>query len=523
MHEKITRIMIAISPAILFASLQVCGQNVFKEQLDFQTGAVPGKMIELPGGDVVLQGQIFLPSGYNLEFFSRIDALGNIVWTRQFADSANWVHWNYLMFVDSTGIIHSIGNKCTDLDMNGNIVNRKSLSYGMLAARRSGNGYKVASNGFIYDMDSAYNPSATAKRISISSYQPVQYRDYGFIRTSDQGFVYYGRCTKTSSQTSESKFYFVKFDSLTQLQWYKIYKSANPADSVFSVSDLIQTSTGDYMAAFTSDLPWNHVYTLKLDSSGNVRSGRRIPVPYQSLYFHVTEDPATGNYLFAMNMQPGLISSRTAGVLKTDTALTILSSSYYTDSVSNYYAEQFSEILPLSNGQFILKTPKFYGVPQRLGIFLMKTDSAFLTGCNDTPISYTDSAFEVVPAADTLTVTTINNVTTSSLADTVWVSNYSLTVFCQTVGITQVEDGNSFQVFPNPFSHSISIDFQNRDLQHADVSVRNIFGQTVYSNQLYLPDRSGAAALDLGFLASGFYLLEIISDGKRTVKKIVKD
>ncbi|MBK8415950.1 MAG: T9SS type A sorting domain-containing protein [Bacteroidetes bacterium] len=80
-----------------------------------------------------------------------------------------------------------------------------------------------------------------------------------------------------------------------------------------------------------------------------------------------------------------------------------------------------------------------------------------------------------------------------------------------------------FSIYPNPFNSKVKLEIQNHNLKQATISIRNVFGQIVYSylenyiNTIYIKE------IDLSFLANGIYLFEIISDGRRSFQKVIKN
>jgi hypothetical protein len=89
--------------------------------------------------------------------------------------------------------------------------------------------------------------------------------------------------------------------------------------------------------------------------------------------------------------------------------------------------------------------------------------------------------------------------------------------------ITEINENtiNSFSIYPNPFSAELSITLQKK--QQATISIKNVLGQTVFSKQLQTLNFKLQTTLDLSFLEKGIYLMEVVTDGERMVKKVVKE
>ena len=82
--------------------------------------------------------------------------------------------------------------------------------------------------------------------------------------------------------------------------------------------------------------------------------------------------------------------------------------------------------------------------------------------------------------------------------------------------------GEFFSVFPNPFTSFLSITIPEQNINHLSITIKNIFGQTVFSKQPETLNRKPETSFDLSFLPQGIYLVEVIADGERMVKKVVK-
>jgi hypothetical protein len=84
---------------------------------------------------------------------------------------------------------------------------------------------------------------------------------------------------------------------------------------------------------------------------------------------------------------------------------------------------------------------------------------------------------------------------------------------------------DNINIYPNPFNSEISIRFQIQNLKQVTLTIKNVLGQTLLRHVGGTPSPSGRAGvgLDLSFLSKGIYLLDILIDGERTVKKIVKE
>jgi hypothetical protein len=192
-----------------------------------------------------------------------------------------------------------------------------------------------------------------------------------------------------------------------------------------------------------------------------------------------------------------------------------LSSTYYFNTVSNYTNEGFSRTIPLSNGQFLLKTLKSYYPTQAYNIFMMRCNANLLTGCNDTAVTYIPSAFGMLSVPDTITVTSFSSSVSSFPATAAGVSNAAVTTVCQfPVDAGNEYNGTEMDIFPNPVQNSISVNHGNKNYPEAKFIIRNILGETVLESK--------EPKMNVSFLLPGIYLLEAVIDKLRMVKKMVK-
>ncbi|MBS1592763.1 MAG: T9SS type A sorting domain-containing protein [Bacteroidetes bacterium] len=95
---------------------------------------------------------------------------------------------------------------------------------------------------------------------------------------------------------------------------------------------------------------------------------------------------------------------------------------------------------------------------------------------------------------------------------------YHLTVCGSTVGITEVINGVSLNVFPNPNQGSFNVSISTDDRITGDISVMDALGRTVHTEAL---DVTGTKqiALDLGNVSAGVYVLLVNTANGKAVKQ----
>jgi len=80
----------------------------------------------------------------------------------------------------------------------------------------------------------------------------------------------------------------------------------------------------------------------------------------------------------------------------------------------------------------------------------------------------------------------------------------------------------SFSVHPNPFTDEFHITLQKQNIAQATFIVENILGETIFSKQENNLSGTYTKTLDLRKFSRGVYLLHVVLDGERTVRKMVK-
>ena len=88
--------------------------------------------------------------------------------------------------------------------------------------------------------------------------------------------------------------------------------------------------------------------------------------------------------------------------------------------------------------------------------------------------------------------------------------------------INNLSEKLKFNVFPNPFSRDLEITLAQQNLHQATISITNLLGQTIYTQNETNLSTSYTKMLDLRYLASGGYWVSVGVDGARVTKEIIK-
>ena len=80
----------------------------------------------------------------------------------------------------------------------------------------------------------------------------------------------------------------------------------------------------------------------------------------------------------------------------------------------------------------------------------------------------------------------------------------------------------SLSIYPNPFNSELDITLTQQNLHSAAVIITNILGQTIYTQHETNLSPTYTTMLDLSYLPNGVYFLEVVADGERMVREVVK-
>jgi hypothetical protein len=200
-----------------------------------------------------------------------------------------------------------------------------------------------------------------------------------------------------------------------------------------------------------------------------------------------------------------------------DTGAPLLS---YTDSLGytsgvdyvTFFQEDYYEDGVFTDGFREVKFPGTSGLPDSIQAF-ERPDIA-------TPYQYTASLLPTYNSYNNPTAFYVKSLLTGT--DTMAkVSFYYETYEDGISGIDPVANNKDFNVYPNPFSNNINIDWKGKQQSNVTIRLTNIVGQEVYKTSMKLT--TGKNAISIPSLNSGNYILLIQdADGKSWSSKMVK-
>jgi hypothetical protein len=93
--------------------------------------------------------------------------------------------------------------------------------------------------------------------------------------------------------------------------------------------------------------------------------------------------------------------------------------------------------------------------------------------------------------------------------------------FCTTTGVEEIESLSSFDVYPNPFSNSTTVEFSLTQPEKISIDVYNLLGEKVTSvAEATYGIGSHTATINADNLSQGVYYMTAIIGGQKLTKKL---
>ncbi len=540
---------------ILFVNL-IYAQNPLVKQWDMRFGGIDD--------DYVMSFQQTADGGFIFGGFTYSDISGNL--TQSSWDTSIWKGDFWVIK------INSIGNIQWEKRYGGKLLDR---IYSLQQTNDGGyilGGYSVSGIGG----DKTQTPCAGMGDydywiIKIDSLGNKQWDgDYGgnsydFLcsinQTEDSGYILGGysssdsTCDKTQPLTGgqgDSDYWIVKIDSLGNKQWDKKFGGSQQED----FGTAWQTFDGGYIVCGSS---WSGIsgdksqpvvgvddyWIVKTDSLGNKEWDKNFGGSSQDQFPCISLTNDHGFILGGRSQSPvsGDKTQPTQGnwdywILKLDS----LGNKQWDKDFGASYVEYLTNIFQTSDGGFLLsgssesnasgdKTENNLGTEQT---WIVKTDSlgnkqwdkTIFTTIRDvvgSGIQTSDGCYAFCSS----TTSGIGGYKSQNNWDiTEMTFDFWIVKFCDTTS-TGIEESDPkialCNIYPNPFSSEVSITIQKQNLKQSSFIIKNTLLQTVFIKEENNLSTPYTKTIDLSFLTSGIYLLNVIIDGERTVKKIVKE
>lgn len=341
---------------------------------------------------------------------------------------------------------------------------------------------------------------------------------YSIIQTYDSGYVF---CGETYNNTNGySDVYIVKTNSMGDTIWTKVLGGPfmDRANSLIQTSDSNIVVVGNMKTLNDS----NQAYVLKLTNEGVLLWDSLYGYSKYETANHVLELP-NGNY--------AVVGSSNS--LSTNEDL----DSYYLllDSDGNKIIDQI-----------LVNLPPLYGENEELNsIALLSSSTVLVTGYTETfgggakdglamildydgywvnSTTYGDLDNEIIHSTiidskGTIVSVGQTNSFTMGLNDVLVIKSDTLFAGQDTmvtihndlipIGVENLENDDSFNIYPNPTNHYLNIQFNNNKFSDVKFELYNLVGENVFQKQL-----NNNLVLDISFLSSQIYYYRILHQEK---------
>lgn len=308
---------------------------------------------------------------------------------------------------------------------------------------------------------------------------------------------------------SQNDVYLTKVDSAGNLAWSS-YVSEPSLDEI--PVKTIRLSTGNYamLCNYNSNPNYSQLVYF-FNSSGTITGGTKFTEMSQhQIHFKDIVETSGGGVMIVGDvydppMQFLYLSLNATG--------SVLWQKKSIGSPGNYANGMNSAVVKTPQGNFACFGASYYdarsiGIIDNNGAGYCNVATSTLNAI--APDAYTQtSATPVIIPPNVLTVVVTNTNTTLTLLR----SNV-----CGTVGVDeQVKDMDELNVFPNPAQDKITVMLGDKMLNNAMVTFWNVLGEKV------LAVNGVSSSIDISGLTRGVYLMEVLVDGERVVRRVVKE
>lgn len=406
-------------------------------------------------------------------FLIKIDIIGNVLWVKNYLTNSNSYPRGICRSSDGGFRIIMNNQNLQNNSYNACIINTDSL-------------------GIIQESNKINMPElSAAKTITETS-------DGGYLVAIDTGNFY--------QNTGNS--FVLKFDSFGNMLWTKMI------DSGYTESNraLIETSDNSILVGFETYIPfqWENYILMKLDNNGNFIWVKEYN---EWTNFVSISEGTDGNYYTGT----GLLSASDFYLTKIDVTGNLIWRKEFGFTNQYFWLNPYSCLLT-NDGGFVFtgnsnKTTQ--GGHANYG-FIIKTDSIGLIPCfnNDQPLD-TVNTFTYTVTDATLNFTpetwSVNNVI--SLIN----KQISTILYCQQVGIKEIQESNPAIIYPNPFTTYTTIAFSGEQ-KNISIKIMDVLGKEIKAYNF----TGKELVIERNEMNTGIYFVQVIDDKKNVInKKIV--
>ena len=528
--KKITSLFIS-----LLACFGISAQTTFQKAFGGALSETGTCIQNTPDGNYIISGYTTSFSAPDRDaYLLKTDASGNLLWSYTYGGASDEVCYYVSVCNDGgfilTGGTNSFGSGQNDLylirtDASGNLLWSSAAGgsyedYGWFALQTTDHGFLVSGfsetcnggcyQGLLVKTDSMGTVQWT-KTVGGSGYEAF----YGLDKTADGGYIVTGAASTNSFGSSDT--WLVKLNATGDTVWTKYYGSATEESGAV----VRQTSDGGYIVTGDIHNTFNvhHASLLKTDSVGTLEWAKTYGAPDSSggEFGWDVHQLADHGYIM-VGSTPAFNNSQQVFVVRTDSSGDLLWSKIYGGPQPD---DPWYSVPSADGGLAILGATESFG-SGAWDIYMLKIDSSgSASGCTDSSI---------VPEVVTPVIQTGSGtiITTGMLTgNPLMVTNNPATIainICPPVTVPEINlDESDIFIYPNPFSSHVSITIPGETIRQVTIKIINILSQAVFSEEETNLKDGYKRIVDLHSLKRGIYLLELNIDGKRKVKKIVKE
>lgn len=147
-------------------------------------------------------------------------------------------------------------------------------------------------------------------------------------------------------------------------------------------------------------------------------------------------------------------------------------------------------------------------------------DGAGAGYCNGVSTTIPASAPDAYTVSATTPIIIPPNILAASVTNASTTLTLTTTNMCGTIGLDETSFVDSdLNVYPNPAANEITLNFGDASFNKAEISFYNMLGEKVSS--LFVS--GNLHTIDISTLSAGVYLMEVVVNGNRIVKRVVKN
>jgi hypothetical protein len=428
------------------------------------------KAIETSDGNIIVTGGTTDTVNYTSEIWIfKTDALGNVLWQTTSGTSS----WDNAFDIKQTP------------------------DGGYIVAGYQNAGISSKDDCCLIKMDSSGNIVWT------KVYEMNASDDYGYSveLCADGGYIVAGE----KYLSSNSHALIIKTDSTGTVEWAKTLGTSG-----YWINGIVAVGNDFVMAGVVNDPTYRNILITKIASNGDVMWTNAFEGPgaREDNCFNIKQTTDGG---FALcGSTNSFTADYQAFLLKTNSTGDILWSNLY-GSTGNERVWDFSET---SDGGFILGggTHSFGNADK---IFLVKTNSIGISGCNDTAVAFVVNSITPPFFSPTPNSTTVNNTFSSPL--TAKLIAFTDSALCLSVNTADLLNETLIEIFPNPAVSELMIKNSGGVLK--SIEIFTITGSKIYESDVTM--RDGQITVDVSKFHSGIYFVRLESGNQYSIHKVI--